>query len=372
MPGPRARCSSITPATPCNRAATIIWVPADAEIRAEADIVFQAFRLNDFLEELARIPAAARVVVIDAAHDLGLARDAAVPAGLAINPVTVGMAVGFAAAPGALVIETDGQYGVYAASLVTQMRQPGLEIGDIFTNTRVAVNQATQGAQTPWFVDQIEGGLFLFPPQPAAAPGPEAQPVPVPAPAPPPRRTAASRDALQAMGPDDAYLTVVALDRLEPYQWFVELFPDHPSTPQIWEIIETRREQILWRRTLAQNTRNAYWNYLKRYPDGAHAAEAEGRLEALSAPRRPPPTYVVEPEPLPPEWTDEAVGIAEVVPLGVEPPPPVWGLFTPFFIRRPPPPPWWYDRRPPGFRPPPPPPPPPWGFGGPGFGPGQD
>ena len=182
----------------------------------------------------------------------------------------------------------------------------------------------------------------------------------------PPR--ASSREALRGYGPDAAYESVIAADRLDAYQWFVEVYPDHPYAGRVWRIIETRREQILWRRTLAQNTPRAYWNYFERYPDGPHSAEAERRLEWLRAERRPPPGYVVEPEPLPPGWTDEAVGIGELVPRGRPAPPSVFETLMPLFIpppprfeppRRPPPafvvapPPAW-DHRPPPLAPRPP------------------
>ena len=44
-------------------------VPVDAQIKTEADVLNEAFRLNDFLSELAQTPAAARVIVLDASRN---------------------------------------------------------------------------------------------------------------------------------------------------------------------------------------------------------------------------------------------------------------------------------------------------------------
>jgi hypothetical protein len=75
-------------------------------------------------------------------------------------------------------------------------------------------------------------------------------------------------------------------DQLQTYQWFVELFPEHQFTAQVWDLINQRRQEVLWNRTRLQKTRNAYWNYMKRYPNGGHVTEARSALGQLSAPLR--------------------------------------------------------------------------------------
>ena len=49
----------------------------------------------------------------------------------------------------------------------------------------------------------------------------------------------------------------------------------NPDTLTPW------REELLWRRALASNSPNAYWNYLNRYPNGVHAVEAQQQLEVV-------------------------------------------------------------------------------------------
>jgi uncharacterized caspase-like protein len=329
-------------------------VPVDARIGRYADVPSQAFRLNDLVRELAELPAAARVIVLDASRDHGFGRDTkeAVPPGLAMMDAPAGMLIAFAAAPGAVSGEIEGPYSLYTGTLVTLMRQPGLDIEQIFKATRLQVNKVSTGAQTPWSSSTLAVGLKLFeapgegapapqaaapaPPPPAgpgAAPPPVAQvPPPPPVTIPPVGRSLASRDELRQLPPDEAYARVIEMDALQDYQWFVDVYPTYPLTPQVWVIIETRREAILWRRSVNRNTPRAYWNYLKRYPDGPHAEEARMLLAALTAPPMPPPDYVVQPEPMPAGWWDEAVDVVEVVPQGYDPPPPVFELLPPVFV----------------------------------------
>ena len=54
---------------------------------------------------------------------------------------------------------------------------------------------------------------------------------------------------------------------------------------EVWEdmkrvraILGARREAITWRRTYLADTPQAYWSYLRRYPEGPHAWDARRRL----------------------------------------------------------------------------------------------
>jgi Caspase domain len=344
-------------------------VPVDARIGRYADVPSQAFRLNDLVRELAELPAAARLIVLDASRDHGFGRDTneAVPPGLALMDVPAGMLIAYAAAPGAVSGEIEGPYSLYSGTLVSLMRQPGLDIEQIFKATRLQVNKVSSGAQTPWSSSTLAVGFTLFegpqvgaaepapqaaapPPAPPQAAAPPAE-APPPAPQaavteptspptvaiPPVSRSLASVDELRRLPPDDAYARVVETDTLRDYQWFVEAYPTYRLAPQIWVIIETRREAILWRRAVTRNSEHAYWNYLKRYPNGAHADEARMRLGLLSEPTAPPPDYVAQPEAMPPGWWDEAVDLVEVVPQGYDAPPPVFDDLAPVYVEPPPP-----------------------------------
>ena len=154
-------------------------VPVDATINGTKDVALQALRLDDLVAELAKLPAAARFIVLDAARDHGYGRGTPdlVPPGLANMAAPPGMMVAFPAMPGRIAEELSGSHSLYTATLVALMRQPELDIERIFDATRLQVNHASEGRQTPWAADSLTSDVTLFA-------GPPPQPKPV---APPPR-----------------------------------------------------------------------------------------------------------------------------------------------------------------------------------------
>jgi uncharacterized caspase-like protein len=304
-------------------------VPVDAQIVGGADLPAQALRLGELIEALAAVPAAARIIVLDASRDHGYGRgtaDAVAP-GLAIMEAPAGMLIASAAAPGQIAAESGSQYSLYTATLVTLMRQPGLDLDQIFKTARAQVNQATGGRQTPWTALGLTVDVTLFPAEPNAPPVTAI---------PPKGERDVTKGMLSQLSPDDAYQVAIEEDSLQVYQWFVELFPKYQYAAQIWDVIAQRRDELLWSRAVAANTRQGYWNYLERYPNGIHSAAAQQALYSLNAARLPPPDYQPQPVMLPPDYYDEGLGIGEIFPDGFPVPPPVFDDTPPEFVPPPP------------------------------------
>lgn len=307
-------------------------IPVDATIRAEGEVANEAFRLNDFLNELAQAQARTKIVVVDAARDHKIPN---IVPGLAVTEVPSGMLVGFSSAPMTTSNEGDGPYSLYAASLVTQMRDPNLEIADVFKTTRMNVNKATNAAQIPWSVSALAVQFYMFGTEETIDKNAQTASIR-------PSNRIRSKQDLSGLPVDDAYQAVIELDTLKAYQWFVELYPKDPRTAEIWEIIAKRREALLWRRSVSRNTKTGYWNYMKRYPQSPYVREARERLVFIGAPPEPPIDYIPVPEPLPEAYIDEAVGVPEIFIEGIaplfaafEPDPPIF-LPPPVILVRPP------------------------------------
>lgn len=139
-------------------------IPVDAVIGNENEIDGEAFRLKDLTEELAKLPLSARIIVLDASRDHQIGGAAGKPAarGLATTAVLPGMLIAFAATPGAIAVDGDADYSLYTGTLVTQMRQPGLNLERMLRNTRSEVNKATSGRQMPWTRSALPSELRLF------------------------------------------------------------------------------------------------------------------------------------------------------------------------------------------------------------------
>jgi Caspase domain/Papain family cysteine protease/Domain of unknown function (DUF4384) len=165
-------------------------VPVDATITGRNDVALQALRLDDLVAELTKVPAAARIIVLDAARDHGYGRGTPdlVPPGLANMAAPAGTTIAFPAAPGHIAEDGSGPYSLYTKTLVTLMRQAGLDIDRIFKTTRLQVNATTQGRQTPWTAEGLTVDVTLFPASPQQGvtqpPPPVAPPAVVTPPAP--------------------------------------------------------------------------------------------------------------------------------------------------------------------------------------------
>lgn len=295
-----------------------ILIPAGARLRQKSDLGIEGLRVDDMLRVIGGMPAAARIVMLDAAYAHPYAQLVA-DAGRGFAPVEKrdGILVAYNHSPNQTVELPRTNYGAYAMALAEVLAEPGLDLGAIFDRVRLRVHDQTQGLQTPWDMNGIATPILLN--APSAAPG-AAPPVAPPAP----------RRPIAELGADEAYGRAVEIDTIKAYEEFLRAYPDHPQARRIRAMVASRREAYYWQRARRANTSRGYWTYLKRYPNGAHAGEAESRLARLSAPVEPPTDFEeIIYDDLPPPPPAE-VEIYETVVVedrwGVLPPPPGFGM----------------------------------------------
>ncbi len=139
-------------------------IPVDATINEESDVAKEAFRLRGFVDELAKLPLSARVVMLDASrdHQFGSASGKPVAKGLAAENTIPGTLVAFAAAPGMISIDGFEDHSLYTEALVTAMRQPGLDIEQVFKQTRLQISKTTSRIQIPWTISALDTEFYLF------------------------------------------------------------------------------------------------------------------------------------------------------------------------------------------------------------------
>jgi uncharacterized caspase-like protein len=315
-------------------------VPIDATLSRAEDIPIEAMRISDITRPLSGTAGGVKFVVVDAARQHPYA-PAGTPlaSGLALIEPDPGMLIAFNTAPGSVAPVENGPYGAFAQALAEMIGTGGIGIDDVFARVRLRVNEKTGGVAVPWYASKITQP-FVFMERTPDAPSPPQQ--------------VASTMQLQSQPiqqfPDDqqAYIAALERDTIAGYEEFIAAFPDSPHVRRIRALIAVRREAILWRRVLSLNTREAYWSYLERYPQGAHVADCERRLARLAAAYDPPPAFVpMAFDDIPPPPPDEVVYLTQpqVVfedPVFV-PPPPVPDFFCPpqppEFVDLPPPPP---------------------------------
>ncbi|MGE3150215.1 MAG: caspase domain-containing protein, partial [Pseudorhodoplanes sp.] len=244
-------------------------LPSDARADRESDIAAQAIPLSQLLDPLAALPARARVFVFDAARPLPFRWPGRPLApGLEMIQAPAGTLVGFASGPGTVIEDSPQAYGIYAAAIAEMVRSPGLDLDAIFTRIRARTHQATQGKETPWHMSAIREPAQLSPVD--AAPS-------VPA------RARRSGTPMRDIGPDEAYALAIERDTLEGYADFIEAYPRHPYVRRLFQLLRSRREAMAWLRANQMNTPPAYWTYLKLYPRGLYAFDAERKLKRAGA-----------------------------------------------------------------------------------------
>ncbi|MFN3483487.1 MAG: caspase domain-containing protein, partial [Rhabdaerophilum calidifontis] len=293
-------------------------VPAGAAIRSRADLPLEALRLSDYLRALTGIPAAGRMVMLDAAYAHPLAEGIASGGrGFGLVERADGLLLAYNQDPGQAAPLPVTNYGHFAMALAEALREPGLDLGAIFERVRLRVFDLSQGREKPWNVNGISQPILLLAPNPGLAPA---------VPAAPELRTR----PIGELPAEDAYARALERDTIEGYDAFLRAYPDHPQAKRIRALVAQRREAYYWQRARRANTTRAYWTYLRRYPRGAHAEEAEERLARLSAPVAPPPSFEeIIYDDLPPPPVEEVIVYETVIveedwhALPPPPPPPV-------------------------------------------------
>lgn len=257
-------------------------VPAKARLRQRADLALETLRLADLIRAMAVLPESQKFVMIDAAYHHPLtARILDNAPGLGLVEAEPGMLIGFNQSPGQAAALPRTNFSHYALALAEALREPGLDITQVFERVRLRVHDLSEAAETPWHVSGLEAPLVLNQGGGAGAAGVGAVI------ATPSRRLAALRDS----SPEEAYAKAVELDTIAGYQAFIEAYPRHPLAKRVEAMIAARREASYWLKTRKANSPRAYWSYLRHYPKGPHADEARRRLDRLSASLNPPPDF---------------------------------------------------------------------------------
>nr|WP_246718794.1 caspase family protein [Microvirga terrestris] len=284
-------------------------LPVDARIQRDADIAIEGFRLSDLVRSLEQSPARVRVVVADMAREYALGSTGEpIAKGLALIEPPSGFLMAFSSAPNIVATDGSGPYGPYATALAEMIRQPGLPLDEVFARTRLRVHETTNGLQIPWHSANLANASFVFFEQAEAAAAPLVREV---------RR-------IEEVPAEEAYAIAVERDTIQDYQAFLRRYPDHRLSRRVTALLAARREAAVWRRTVTRNTREAYWTYLRSYPNGPHAPDSRRRLVRLSAPYAPPAVFeeVIYDDLPPPLPEVERIEVVEVVTIIRDVPPP--------------------------------------------------
>ncbi len=138
-------------------------LPVDVRMESESALRFEALSLDAILEELDLSGARTKLVILDACRNNPFERKTRGGSrGLAAVDAARGTLIAYATAPGSTAADGSGENGLYTASLIKAMRQPGLKVEEVFKQTRIEVSDASSGAQVPWESSSLTGDLIFI------------------------------------------------------------------------------------------------------------------------------------------------------------------------------------------------------------------
>ena len=137
-------------------------LPVDAQIESESELRFEGLELGDLLDELDKAGARVNIVILDACRNNPFERKLRGRGrGLAAVDAARGTIIAYATAPGSTAADGQGENGLYTGSLLKAIRKPNLKVEEVFKEVRIAVAEASGGAQIPWESSSLTGD-FVF------------------------------------------------------------------------------------------------------------------------------------------------------------------------------------------------------------------
>lgn len=139
-------------------------IPVDVQARTEQDVWAQAPRLGQALQHVRAAGNGMNFVILDACRNnpLPSANRSAGSGGLAPVARSRGLLVSYSTEPGFTAADGAGNHSPYTQALAAVILQDGLIAEQVFKRVADQVNQATNGAQTPFYNSGLIGDDFCF------------------------------------------------------------------------------------------------------------------------------------------------------------------------------------------------------------------
>ncbi len=240
-------------------------VPVDAVLRNAADIARQTVPLDSVVAAMAK-STGRRLVFLDACRENPLKRDVALPTppGLARVGQAADFMIAFATQPDAVAFDGAGRNSPFAQALLAHLTTSGVDLSNTMIAVRRDVIAATGGEQVPWENSSLTKQIYLAGEGPADA-SPEAM-----------------LWRLAAPGRDPDLLRI-----------YLQRYPAGPHAPDVQALLKTAEkappkpkdrsaEEEIWRLALSSREPALVELYRARFPNGAHARDAEDLAEKLA------------------------------------------------------------------------------------------
>ena len=154
-------------------------VPVDLSAANEVQARNRSIKANEILEQMEASGAALNIVVLDACRDNPFkgARAIGGSGGLAVMNAGTGTLLAYATAPGKTADDNQLESnGLYTRYLMQALRLPGLPLEQVFKRAGGLVEDASKGAQVPWYSSSVRGEFYFLEGAPGSIPRPALPP----------------------------------------------------------------------------------------------------------------------------------------------------------------------------------------------------
>src|SRR5262245_54932821 len=136
--------------------------PVGARVEKEQDVKFEMLDVGKVTAEMEAAKNGLNILILDACRNNPFVRAfRSANSGLAPINAPSGTYIAFATAPGTTASDGEGENGLYTQELLTNLKQPGLRLEDVFIRTRVSVKKKSNDVQVPWENGALEGVVIL-------------------------------------------------------------------------------------------------------------------------------------------------------------------------------------------------------------------
>jgi len=140
-------------------------IPVEADLQAEEQIEFDCVAADRVLAYMESASTKINVIVMDACRNNPFERSwrrAVDGNGLALMNAPTGSLIAYATAPGKVASDGEASNGLYTSALLKYMKDPGLNIEQVFKRVRTEVSEKSMGSQVPWETTSLTGSDFYF------------------------------------------------------------------------------------------------------------------------------------------------------------------------------------------------------------------
>jgi len=151
-------------------------IPVDANIQSESFLRRQSIGVQEMLDELNDAGNELNVVVLDACRDNPFPWKRSSSRGLqVVGNQPADSIIVYATSAGSTAVDGTGRNGLFTSHLLNNLKQPGLEVAEVFRLTMGDVIRASNSQQRPAVYNQFAGLAYLGS-KPQAMPPPQSAP----------------------------------------------------------------------------------------------------------------------------------------------------------------------------------------------------